>query len=617
MRVIRWKFVVPLAVFIAVLAGSIIIFLDPFLARAVEAIGSRLNGAKVDIHDLETEIFKGRLSIGRIEVASRREPMTNRFEAGPLVFQLDFPQLLKKKVIIPESRIDNIQPGTPREVSGALPGVEAQEEKEPGFASRLADRYGDRFSFTVDQFKGDVKKKVEFDEEDLGVVKSANALEARAEALPDRWKARVDGLQVESRLDAIEAKVESVKDTQTDGAEAVTAIPKALATLKEARSDLQKLKADIGKARTDLTGELTELRTGVARLDQEAQKDFEDLSARFNLDFADPQRLLESLIGAEVMAKFLDALRYVELARRHMPSKDEKAEEPARVRGEGADIRFPTPAGPPKFWLKTAALSGAFNDIALDGSLTDATSDPPAVGRPMILNLDGRKEGRVFKAMLTADHTGDIMKDSFVVEAKNVPLEKLEGGRLLSRAATGGMVDAEFVFYARGESDIGGGVTAVVRGLGLDQAALLREAGLNPDTKDASEATQAQLLRNIAAAIERLDALTIGLKLVGTWEDPAIRFDSNLAAQMPKIVAATVGDALKDQRADLRRRIDAVKEKEREKARAAVSAVEKEVADRLATLEQKVQREIQDAAGINLDASGLGGKIPGLKDLFK
>ena len=67
---------------------------------------------------------------------------------------------------------------------------------------------------------------------------------------------------------------------------------------------------------------------------------------RINLDFADPQRLMESIIGPTVFERFRTVLKYVQIARQHMPSKKEKETIEERPRAGGTDIRFPTPAAP-------------------------------------------------------------------------------------------------------------------------------------------------------------------------------------------------------------------------------------------------------------------------------
>ena len=75
-------------------------------------------------------------------------------------------------------------------------------------------------------------------------------------------------------------------------------------------------------------------------------------------------------------------MKYVEVARKHMPSKKEKDSVRERPRDEGTDVTFPTPAAPPKFWLMKAGLDGLYQGIAASGSLTHLASDPARVGKP-------------------------------------------------------------------------------------------------------------------------------------------------------------------------------------------------------------------------------------------
>src|SRR5262245_19054773 len=90
---VRWKYMAPLSIVALALLVFFILFFDPLLARAIETIGAKINGAKVDVAGLKTKFVAGRLSIARLQVADKDQPMQNTLEAGPLVFQMSLSDL--------------------------------------------------------------------------------------------------------------------------------------------------------------------------------------------------------------------------------------------------------------------------------------------------------------------------------------------------------------------------------------------------------------------------------------------------------------------------------------------------------------------------------------------
>ena len=227
---IRWKFVGPVGAVVAVLAVFFIFFFDPILERALEKAGSRVNGAKIEIDGLKTKFLKGQLSVQRLQVADRELPMTNRFETAQMKFQLDVENLLRKRFIIEESEIAGLKFGTPRESSGEIKvwiDKRKKEEKDSA-AYKFYKKYENRAKFNIDGLGGEAKQRVDIDPEDLEVTKAANDLEKKIDNLPKEWEAKIKEQQFEQRLKAVEADITKLKQTPTEGNEALTAIPSAL-----------------------------------------------------------------------------------------------------------------------------------------------------------------------------------------------------------------------------------------------------------------------------------------------------------------------------------------------------------------------------------------------------
>src|SRR4051812_11932772 len=105
MKIIRWKYFIPVVIFVAATILFFVLFFDPILSWGIEKIGGKINGAKVEVAGLKTKIFQGRLAIAHLQVANKELPMENVVEAGPLAFQMEFAELIKKRVVIDEASL--------------------------------------------------------------------------------------------------------------------------------------------------------------------------------------------------------------------------------------------------------------------------------------------------------------------------------------------------------------------------------------------------------------------------------------------------------------------------------------------------------------------------------
>jgi uncharacterized protein (TIGR03545 family) len=618
--IIRWKFVVPAGILFAATAVFFTIFFDGIAERMIEMGASTVNGARVEIDGFKTKFFKGSMEIARLQVTDREHPMQNVVETAGMVFQISPAEALKKRAVINDASIHGLRFNTERKTSGAMPRLEKRDEagEPPGPAARLAEKYKERFKVSLAGMKGEVKERIEFDPKDTQIVKQSQELKEKADTLPKEWEGRITTLDAENRLKTIEADLQSIKQTPTKGTEALTAVPAALKKLKESRDALQKLKDDVRTTKESITGDISNYKKGVASLPNAKKQDIDNLMSRLNLDFANPERLMEGMIGPMVLQRFQTVLKYVEVARKHMPSKKEKESVPARPRLAGMDITFPTPAAPPRFWLMKAGLDGTYQDIAAKGALTNLASDPARVGKPFRMDLNGARGSQRYMLQATLDHAGEVPKDSFVVRATGIDLATVTGGDSLS-ALSGGTAAADIAFSVIGEGALGGQIGVSMTGVKLDSTAFMKTvgvpAGANLSTEDQLKANFAS---NVIKAVEAMPQVTVQAQLFGTWNDPSIKLTSNLTGALGDVIKSSLGNAAKEQRAQLEARLNDVMAKEKAQLDAKGAELQSKVDQRLKSVEADIEKKISEASGIDLGSGGGSPvKLPSLKKIFK
>ncbi len=619
---IRWKFVIPASILVASVLIFFIVFFDPILAQSIEWAGSRINGAKVNVSGLHTKLFQGRLSIGNLQVTDKEHTMKNILEAGPLAFQLSFYDLFSKRVIIPEASFGGLQFNTDRKSDGKLtfPPKKKKDEK-PSAAEKLAEKYKDQFQVNLGEMKTDAKSKIEFDAKDLALTKQADALKVKADSLPDEWKQKVDGLNINERLKTVEAQVKEIENTSTKGNDALTSIPEGLKKLKQVKSDLEQIKSDLKNSKETLTSDVKNLKQGITGLQDAKKKDMDDLLSRLNLDFANPKRLIDGMMGGAILGKVKTALHYVEVARKYLPSKKDE-EIPPKPRSGGMDIEFPKPAAPPRFWLKKASLSGIYQDVSASGVLTHLTSSPSRIGKPLFADMKGTKGSNQFLAEILADHTTDISNDSLSLQAKNLSVTKLIQDGQLAAAIKEGTGDLSMAMAVSGDDQISGFVRMDMQKLILDETTFLTQMNI-PMSGNLSreDGIKADFAKNIARGLGKMADIQVKAEIGGTWADPSIRLSSNLDDMIKKIVKDSFGSVVDGQRKELEAKLDSILVSRKAELDQKAAGLQAKVNDLLGGLDSKVQEQINKSSKISLgggDAkSGLPLKVPSLDKLFK
>ena len=97
---IRKSGIITLAVILILFLIGLFIFTDKWVEGTLEDIGSSAVGAKVEIDGLDISLLSLKFQLSRLQVTDPDHTMRNMFETGRVSFQLNFPALFKKKIII-------------------------------------------------------------------------------------------------------------------------------------------------------------------------------------------------------------------------------------------------------------------------------------------------------------------------------------------------------------------------------------------------------------------------------------------------------------------------------------------------------------------------------------
>ena len=119
-RFFRWKGVVPMLVFAALVALAWYLYIDTAIEKSVEYVGGEVVGARVDLEIAELNEDEGRVVLSGLQVANPDAPMTNLVDIPHIVADLNVRALTEKKVVIESLIVTGVRFGTARTESGAL-----------------------------------------------------------------------------------------------------------------------------------------------------------------------------------------------------------------------------------------------------------------------------------------------------------------------------------------------------------------------------------------------------------------------------------------------------------------------------------------------------------------
>ncbi|MGQ0645635.1 MAG: TIGR03545 family protein [Elusimicrobiota bacterium] len=614
----RWKAFLPTVLVVALAAALTRLFLDEMVERAVESVGSKINGAKVELDDVDISLLRLDVAFKRLQVADEHNPMTNAVEVDALRFGLDAKPLTWKKIIIENAEIAGIRTGTPRKTSGALPKKEKKKDEKtgPSALDKGKELAGAALGNLKDQY--DPRK---LKPEDLASYRKIKEEQERLPALAQEWESRVEALKAEEKAREAQAFFERVKTEKYSGLEGLQKAKQDLEQGRKIKDELQQAQKDFAALKSDIGGQMAQAKNTIQEIEKLRRQDVDNALGGLKNAFS-VEGIAQGVIGPVWFGKIQTALGWFHKARRLIPQKKEDAAPPPPPR-TGRDIHFPFKHNWPAFHLRRAAVSGTTsgeNPLGYEGTLKDVSSDPKKVGRPVALDVQGRRgaEALMFRGEL--DYTGETPREKVSLRYEGLALAGKKLGDVAGPISVRdgvGTVSADL--EARGPS-LQGKIEFVAAPVNLNHE-------LSPE--QAADKLYG-LLHQTLQKITRLDAT---FAVSGDLESPDISLRSSLDKQIGDAVKQAVQKELDEVRARVSARVEELTAAEKKKLTDLVNARTGGVAEKLGKKDQSLssaQSQLDKALddlkskgreSLPLPSSGSSDDkkpaSPDLKDIFK
>ncbi len=426
---IRFEAIIPVFVLSLLTYFYFSLYFDQHMKKAIEYVATQGNGAEVNVDSVRTSFLRGSFNLDRLQITDPEQPTHNSLEISNIHFSFVWDALLRMKFVVQDASINNLMLGSKRKKPGlVLPPRPASpsklEEIQNEVMAQVKNKYGANIlgDLVTILEGGDYKEQLEKIRETLKSEARVKDMIEDVTTKKEFWDKKVKELSDTSKLKQIETTIASVREEKNFLNQV-----KSAQKLGDLLKDVQNQYKEIEKSSKELQTEVKAVTNYPRELQILIQEDVASLKNRFSvpeIDFKDMAMHLFAGQFAEYVAK---ARKYQAIADQYLPEK--KQEEDIVIppkRAEGKNYQFPITTGYPLFWLKRAAISskGTAESYSgqVSGELTNVTTSPKIVNKPIVLDLRGDFPAihvKGVKAILTADFTKDTSTQSALIQVNS------------------------------------------------------------------------------------------------------------------------------------------------------------------------------------------------------
>ncbi len=511
LNIIRWKYVAPRLLLLAMLAGTVRFGCDPLLEWMIVTGGQSATGAKVELGELTTWIKAGKLELRDLQVANPESVLRNLFEAEHVVLQIDSFALLHNRIVVSNGAITGLQLDTLRSTSGELATSDAAIEEAPSALDPLLAKAGDLASDWLDS------ASQRLDADFVDQLQTPHI----AENLGKKWKAQSESLR--SRAEQLKQRgqklADEFRDIKKNPLRGVERLPELHAELKSNQQELVDLQKEIQGLPQQAKNDRQALSTA-------RQQDEDFLRQQFEFDQLDGDNLTQVLLGQTVAEKLQNACDWITWARKRTAGNSTK--ELAAQRSRGTTVTFGRAR--PQFELQhigvelTAPIAG--RELQFVGYLSGVSSAPQLLEEPARLELAALGDIPV-KLLVVSDHRGRVPRDELHFACPTLPIggQTLGNDEKLAIELAPGMADLSVDLQLDGETLLGQ-ITFTQEKFQL--------------TPVANSRVNQHLTTILGEALSSIQEVQAEVKLAGTLNKPQFKINSSLGEQLAQEISTAV-----------------------------------------------------------------------------
>ncbi len=354
MKLFRPSGIIIFLVLTALLWGVTYLWINGWLAEAVEEHGTQANGATVEAQSVSINWLTSGLNISQLALANPENLSQNRLQLDQLNFDLSLTSLLKGQLHVDELTIENLRVNVPRQSPAQLAAKSEGDNSSWQWPKAVMDQ-------TKELNTKDVLASVD--------IQSPQAYEkflADIKQQKHQWQQAQQALPDDAKIEQLKQQYQTAKK-QLDDAKGLEKLS-ATKDLKEVLNQIKQEKQKIAQFRREVSEGIKDTRSQWERLKAQVDKDVDLAMSMASLSPEGMRHLAASLLGEstahwiELVVDNLDKVR-------GLPTSPKQKDEQAPLR-RGIDVALIQPQLPPDFWIKKARLSGAFQMQQQQGNVS-------------------------------------------------------------------------------------------------------------------------------------------------------------------------------------------------------------------------------------------------------
>jgi uncharacterized protein (TIGR03545 family) len=563
----RWKFVIPATVIVALVVAFNILFLDRIIKSLIISSGQAVFGAKVEISSLKTGFKDLSVRISGMAVADKAQPMRNLFEIDGIAFSVRPIPLLSKKVIIDKMSLKGLRWGTGRLSSGALPprlAKKIDKAKKKEGDSLVAKLYGqisekatkeinalpafDTIRSASKALSG-ISVNSLSDVAGLETPKLIESIQKTTTEKVEKYKTEVQGIDFTAQLNVANQALIDLKNSKTDTIQDIAAIKDKIDRLNQARSKLSEELDTVNRLKASFAADIADKKDIIEQINQAKDRDYKKVSEKLKLPDTSFSNISESLFGPVWISRVNKAVYLVHLSRTLMPPRKKEDKQVVRPRLKGSDISFPVHNALPGFLIRDIDISGSTGGRGKDesqamdfsGVVKDITSDPVLLGRPTVFRVEGAKQAQRLTIDGVFDHTGENASDTIKASVSGLSAKDLG-------------VPSNDYFPSFQRSAVTVSADMVLKKDDLDSNALFVISGLGqPEFR---EGLDSSLQKTLAALYSGINDIDIKARVYGNVDRLNFAVSSNLGDLLSKKLQGALGAGIAEMNDKIKKQLE-------------------------------------------------------------
>lgn len=527
---IRWPGLIAFVVVVGIGLAIWFLVIDGLVKRGIEAAGSKLVGAKVELDTADVSLIPLGIELRRLQVANPDAPMRNAVEFRRIAFGMEALQLLRRKVIIDEMAIDGMQLNTTRRTSGEIVRRDEQKDETKEAGASL---------FAMPSLDLPSAKDI-LAQEDLESLNLVGSVRTEIDAGRARWKQRVAEASDQAKLDEYKRRAEEIRGSAKGGAEALLGnVAEAAQLRKDVMAELDQVKG----ARKDLSKDIETLRRRIDEVAAAPQADLKRLKEKYALTAGGMANMAAALFGGNIGQWAKTSAAWYERLQPVLASAGGSGgpEQVKPLRGQGTDVKFRERQPLPDFLVRTARVTAEIPAGTLKGEVLRITPDQDVLGAPTTFEFSGDKLQQLRSVALRGEINRvqpDKPRDTVTLNAAGYAIERA----VLSDNSKWPVV----LDGAKADLDLNAVIACGALAANIDS----QLSGVHFSTGERK--SEGRVAEAIASALADVQAFHLGATVTGTPQNPDVKVTSDLDTVLKNAVGKMVSEQAARLEADLK-----------------------------------------------------------------